>query len=410
VISSTAGLDLTKVAAARLWAVTRLPYLARALFACSPRAAVDSGTIAVDRAWQIHADPVVLDRLDVEQLGRMFIHLVGHLVRDHAARAELAQVSAEDARAQWNRCADAEINDDLLADDCVPTVAGELPADLGCDPGALVEIYYRAAAVGSRRWDCGSGADAGPRPWDQPRTGRHALSCVNPTQGELLRLGVAADIQHQHRQEPGTVPGGWLRWAETMVPARTDWRRILAAEIRRAVAAVAGSVDYTYRRKARRARTSPGVVIPSMYRPVPDVAIVCDTSGSMHEQLLARALAEIEGLLTKTGLRTTRVRVLAVDTAVHAVRRVSRAREVQLAGGGGTDMGAGIAAAAALRPRPSILIVLTDGFTPWPDRPPTGIRVIIGLLTEHGPPLDWSPPAWARTIRIEETPTTPYMP
>jgi hypothetical protein len=31
--------------------------------------------------------------------------------------------------------------------------------------------------------------------------------------------------------------------------------------------------------------------------------------------------------------------VLAVDTAVHAVRRVSRATQVQLAGGGGTDMG-----------------------------------------------------------------------
>jgi predicted metal-dependent peptidase len=202
------------------------------------------------------------------------------------------------------------------------------------------------------------------------------------------------------------IPAGWLRWAETLLPSRTDWRNILAAEIRRAVAAVAGSVDYTYRRPARRARTSPGVVIPSMYRPVPDIAIVCDTSGSMREELLARALAEIEALLTKAGLRTARVRVLAVDTAVHAVRRVSRAREVHLAGGGGTDMGAGIAAATALRPRPSIVIVLTDGFTPWPDRPPPGIRVIVGLLAEHRLPLEWSPPAWARTVRIEATNST----
>lgn len=72
-----------------------------------------------------------------------------------------------------------------------------------------------------------------------------------------------------------------------------------------------------------------------MRRPIPDIAIVCDTSGSMHERLLARALAEIEAVLTRAGLRQAQVRVLAVDTDVQAVRRVSRAAQVQLAGGGG---------------------------------------------------------------------------
>ena len=62
------------------------------------------------------------------------------------------------------------------------------------------------------------------------------------------------------------------------------------------------------------------------------------------------SLAEIEAVLARTGLRQTRVKVLAVETAVQAARRVSRAAEVQLAGGGGTDMGAGIEAAASLRP------------------------------------------------------------
>ena len=82
----------------------------------------------------------------------------------------------------------------------------------------------------------------------------------------------------------------------------------------------------------------------------------------------------------RAGLRQRQVRVLAVDTDVHAVRRVSKASQVALAGGGGTDMGAGIAAAAALRPRPSVTIVLTDGYTPWPERPPAGMRVVVGLL------------------------------
>jgi predicted metal-dependent peptidase len=123
----------------------------------------------------------------------------------------------------------------------------------------------------------------------------------------------------------------------------------------------------------------------------------------MHEQLLARALAEVEGLLARGGLRQAQVRVLAVDTNVHAVRQVSRASQVELAGGGGTDMGVGIEAAAALRPKPSVIVVLTDGFTPWPERPPQGVKVVIGLLSDQMSPMEqFEPPEWARTVHIDD--------
>jgi len=76
---------------------------------------------------------------------------------------------------------------------------------------------------------------------------------------------------------------------------------------------------------------------------------------------------------------------------------------LQLAGGGGTDMDAGIAAAAALHPRPSVVIVLTDGFTPWPQQPPRGIRVIVGLLKQSAEHGLWEPPDWARVVEIDTT-------
>ncbi|HXQ62599.1 MAG TPA: hypothetical protein VN796_09710 [Acidimicrobiales bacterium] len=48
-------------------------------------------------------------------------------------------------------------------------------------------------------------------------------------------------------------------------------------------------------------------------------------------------------------------------------------------------------------------MVLTDGFTPWPPTPPKGIRVVVGLLTQPGPPTGaWSIPPWARTVLIEQ--------
>jgi len=58
-------------------------------------------------------------------------------------------------------------------------------------------------------------------------------------------------------------------------------------------------------------------------------------------------------------------------------------------------MGAGLARADELRPRPDLIVVLTDGHTPWPPAAPKGIRVIVGLMDHRG-----TVPEWARAIEI----------
>ena len=310
----------------------------------------------------------------------------------------------------WNRATDAEINDDLHQHGMVPECASELPGALGAEEGGLAEQYYELAQGGTRRWDCGSGCDGVSRPWDSGSKGEgRDTAGVGERDAEWLRLAVASELQHAESTDPGTVPAGWMRWAEKVLPSKTDWRRVLAAEIQAGVTRVLGMVDYSYRRPSRRTGVSPSVVLPSLERAVPDVAIVCDTSGSMTSDLLGRALAEVESLLQRVGLRDTNVRVLACDTEVHSVRRVSRASQIELLGGGGTDMAEGIAQAVALKPRPSIVVVLTDGLTPWPDDAPRGVRVIVGLLCANGdepsrfrPFGAHYPPSWARIVRIED--------
>jgi predicted metal-dependent peptidase len=115
----------------------------------------------------------------------------------------------------------------------------------------------------------------------------------------------------------------------------------------------------------------------------------------MSEELLAMALAEVEGLLRALGM-ARQLRVLACDAAAGPAQRVSRARQVTLTGGGGTNMGAGLAAAYALRPCPAVTVVLTDGYTPWPDAAPKGMRVVAGLLGDDAP----GAPRWARAVRV----------
>ena len=48
------------------------------------------------------------------------------------------------------------------------------------------------------------------------------------------------------------------------------------------------------------------------------------------------------------------------------------------------------------RARPEVVVVVTDGDTPWPDRAPAGTRVVVALTRAGG-----SAPAWARAVVVE---------
>jgi predicted metal-dependent peptidase len=395
------GHDIEGLAAARLWAATKFPYLATGVFGAQVIADPGSGTLSVDESWRMHADPEVTADWTPAQLGSVLIHHVCHLLRTHGERAQDTGVRPDEA-ADWIRAADAEINDDLVPAGLELPGRPVLPRDLRAEDGLLAEQYFagirrqaaRAAESQARsgRWlDCGSGADGIPRPGQ----GQGSEGGLPRWQADLLRRQVAQDVI-AHGKQPGTVPAGLLRWAEEVLTPKVNWRAVLAAELRRAVAEVSGAVDYSYRRPSRRSAVAGRVVLPALRRPVPEVAVVCDTSGSMTEDLLAMVLAEVEGLLRALGL-ARQVRVLACDTAVAPAQRVSSARQVELIGGGGTNMGAGIGAAADLRPRPAVTVVLTDGYTPWPAAAPKGMRVVVGLLGEGAPDA----PPWTRSVRVE---------
>jgi predicted metal-dependent peptidase len=395
------GTALPGLAPARLWAAHRFPYLATAIFGCQVTVAPGIGTVSVDDRWRLRADPELVAGWTPPQLGSVLVHHVTHILRHHAERLRTHLPATDDSRT-WIKAADAEINDDLVPAGLDLPGHPVLPADFGAPDGRLAEEYFSLlqeerpdGGTGGRSrsggWlDCGSGADGQPRPWDEGDGG------LDEWQADLLRRQVAQDVL-RHAKEAGNVPAGLARWASEVLSPTVDWRRLLTAELRRAVADVAGAVDYSYRRPSRRATAVPGVVLPALRRPVPEIAVVCDTSGSMTDDLLAAALAEVEGLLAALGL-ARQLRVLACDTAVGPAQRVSSARQVELTGGGGTDMGAGIAAAYALRPRPAVAVVLTDGYTPWPSQPPKGMRVVAGLLGDGARDA----PPWARAVRIRD--------
>ncbi|MEU6077894.1 VWA-like domain-containing protein [Micromonospora sp. NPDC047074] len=388
-------LDRTKLLAARFRAAQDRPYLATALYSLTVVESREVPTMGVDRRWRCHVSPSFVDRLPVPQLAAVWIHEVAHLLRDHHARADRLPPGQRSDQYRVNVAQDCEINDDLLADR-LPLPADRIePVTFGLPAGLLFEAYLPLLPPhvrGQRAHDCGSGAHGVDRPWESGGAG--GVSAVEA--GALRRETAHAVRAHVRGRGRGSIAAGWERWAAQVLEPRVDWRRALTGAVREAAAWASGAIDYTYRRPSRRSAATRGVVLPSLRRPVPRVAIVVDTSGSMGDAQLTAALTEVAGVLRAVGVGGNRVAVLACDAAVHVVRRVHTVGEVRLAGGGGTDMRVGIE--AALADRPHIVVVLTDGLTPWPATPPGSARVIAGLIGADGSP----PPSWITSVTIDD--------
>ncbi|MGC5225202.1 DUF2201 family putative metallopeptidase [Micromonospora sp. DT81.3] len=379
------------LAAARLVAVESAPYLAHALFSVRPVAAVGLDTFAVDRHWRLYVDPASLIEWGPLASGAVLVHEVCHLIRDHSGRADSLPGPVDHSR--WNYATDAAINDDLIAAGLPLPEWVVTPAALGLDEGGVEEAYYASLSPEPPQTEvgCGSGAGDPQQAWepslDDPQT-----PGLDDGQVTITRRKVAHDVRDAVAQGRGTIPAGMARWASDELRAPTvPWRKVLAGMVRRAAALTAGRITYSYTRPGR--RRLPRIITPAMRAPRVTAALVVDTSGSMTEGDLNTALAEVGGVIKAVG---GTVRVIACDAAAASARQVRNPRDVKLIGGGGTDMRIGIAAAEALKPTPDVVVVLTDGDTPWPEAP-TRARLIAVLTREHGMSRV---PAWARAIHV----------
>lgn len=398
------GVEFEAFRLARLVAAEQMPYFMHGLFAAQPVAAPELGTFAVDARWRLYVDPALLvgaGSWSAPLAGAVLLHEVGHLLRSHSVRTEALPRPLD--HSMWNYAADAEINDDLLSAGVGLPEGVITPQMLGCEPGGVAEDYYAAI--------CGDAADSVPDPGGDPGCGSGAgckgvpaevgadevvsVPGIDDADADLVRRHVAQAVRDAASGKGrGSAPAGLVRWAAgVLAPPTVAWDRILRALIRRAVADQTGRSDYSYGRPSR--RRVPGVVLPAMRGPSITVTIVVDTSGSMGAADLDAAMREVGGVLRSSGVARERVRILACDAESAVPQRVRSVAEIRLVGGGGTDMRVGIAAAEATRPVPHVVIVLTDGDTPWPSAPSRSSLVcaVIGNRSAVTP-------EWATTAHI----------
>lgn len=401
------------IAAARTRVVRQLPYFADPTMSLRPFPVEGLGTFGVDAKSRMAYDPAVVLIWGVLACATAILHEALHILFDHHGRRGWREMR------RWNFAADMEINRILRE-------AGfEFPKNFtpifaeafGLPPDLTAEQYYdllpeSAGETGTTEDQkfpgCGQpdGDGAGaPQGWEQEAD--KADEVVGQSAGEqrAMRRATAQRVREEAMKprrggkRVGSIPAGLQVWAAIeLTPPTVRWQAILASRIRSAVSSRSGADDYTRTRMSRRSTamvvSGRGAILPALRSPQPEVAVVVDLSGSMAGRPAMAALAEAWGVVKALGLP---VRGYAVDTQVHAVAVIRQREDLEKLnhGGGGTDMREGIRAAD--RSRPDVIVLLTDGYTPWPaeDEMPRA-KLVVGVI---GPDIE-VPAHLGRVVRI----------
>jgi predicted metal-dependent peptidase len=400
--------------AARVRASYQRAYFAPALFNLIPVKTDQIASMAVDTRWRLYYNDEWVAGHTVEENAAVLIHEVSHLLREHEARKQASAVKDETL---WNTATDCEINDDLTAEGLPLPDDPPQPGKYGLKTGENAETYYRqllkpaqsagenvkgSDPVTSFHRDCGSGAHGGWRPWELPDDDGSPGGApgVDPVKAELVRRDVAQRILDRS-DDAGDAPLGWRRWASAVLAPKVDYMATIRHAVRKALRdSTLGRYDRTYKRPHRRQAAYGEFLMPSFHHPRPRPGFLIDTSGSMQDTQLARAVAELGGLTRQLGY-STEVVVACCDVIVHDVRKVFTAAQLELYGGGGTDIGAGLRWFTEQKGGSiDLLVVVSDCHTPWPKEIPP--FPVITIRVGDGAPPPWGERGANKVITIEE--------
>ena len=401
--------------AARVRASYQRAYFAPALFNLVPVKTEMIASMAVDAHWRLYYNDAWLATHTVEENAAVLIHEVSHLLRQHDGRKQAAAVTNITL---WNTATDCEINDDLLAEGLPLPDDPPRPGAYGLKNGENAETYYRLllkpasggaqpgkatdegkTGLAASARDCGSGAHGERRPWELPDDDGSPGSAagVDNVKAELVRRECAQRILDRSG-DAGDVPLGWRLWARTVLTPKVDYMATIRHAVRKALRdSTLGRYDRTYRRPHRRQACYGEFIMPSFHQPRPRPGFLIDTSASMQDTQLARAVAELGGLTRQLGY-TTEVVVACCDTVVHDVRKVFSTAQLELYGGGGTDLTTGLNWFIE-RNAVDLLVVVSDCHTAWPDETPP--FPVITIRVGDGPPPPWGNRGANRVIPIE---------
>lgn len=387
----------------------RAPYVTKTLYGLIPHLVPGLDTLGVSRNMVLVVDPAWYIKLSTEEQGACLMHEISHILRD---LDRLAQFPNKD---RANQAFDIPINHSLREGGWKLPKTALYPETFGFPVGLTGEQYYdllekHSDEVEKKLEGTQAGLGAG-------KCGSCAGNAVDKALEEALdksigrttadvdhiRHATAKDIQEAVAQGRGTIPG---TLSEILPPDpdapknKISWRVKLSRILRRCTGrTIAGRADYSYKRLARSSFLT-GTIKPGMVSHAPIIAFVEDTSGSMGHEQTREARQQAVDVMKQLGIESAWW--ISADAAVAApprIRRLKEIRELPIEGRGGTDFSPAIALAQTLRPRPDILIYLTDGDGAAPAEPPPRMEVVFCIVPSYH---NQSPADWGHTVIIKD--------
>ena len=434
------------LAKARLQVLHQGPYFSGLLYSLVPIMAPGMGSVGVTDDLLLLVDPIrVVDDPELSQLDEkgiphklagVLVHECMHILRDMERVRSLMEVDKELA----NIAADLPINDDLRK------ANWQLPnwvvyhEKYGFPPSKTMEQYFELLnkdAEKNKEKTYKQVADAKDKS-DKGKGGGKGKGKSSPNSGSKLDVGAgqcgsaagnqsaAADqVAKQHKDKGrhkaeveaakkktlhdtkkhfsspgcGDVPG-WVQEELDKLTRRRrdrDWVRELNQVVRRQSGLImAGGSDFSIRRPARRSLLRGGLLRPGLVEQQYEAALAIDTSGSMGQEQLNFAKNVVLNIMSQTGLDS--LWLSQCDCRVHRPftrTRIKDIPEMKMLGRGGTSFIPIFEALSKLKPRPDMIVIVTDGDGPAPEVPPRGVDTIWVIV-----PSQWRrrPAMWGHLV------------
>jgi predicted metal-dependent peptidase len=339
-------------------------------------------------AWtdmtQIGYNPEFFETLDVDTIAFVFAHEVAHIALKHGLRRGSRNPD------RWNRACDYFIN--LWLQKAGFKVWQHALLDARFDGMSSEQIYDKLQQEEQANPDQpqprdglhgdvqAPGSMGGEDGGDGPSGGLSADAIAKIEQTIQQNIAAAAN----HARLAGQMSGDLERRVDGLLNPQAPWETLLQEFMRSCVAD-----EETW---ARRNRRFADIYLPTRYSErLGDIVWIGDTSGSISGDELVRQASEVAYVCEV--MRPERLRLLWADTAVAGEQVFEQGDPFtpEPQGGGGTDMRVPLGYATQFDP--DVVVLSTDGYTPWPDAPPP-FPLIVCCTT------DADVPDYATVVRV----------
>jgi predicted metal-dependent peptidase len=352
---------------ARAKMLIKHPFFATLMMATPSVETRDIPTAATDMA-KLYYNPDFIDSLPNDELVLFVLaHEVMHIALEHGMRLQGRNPQL------WNIAADFAINlvlkdsgfevwDKCLIDDkykgmSADAIYEQLRKD--CDK-AMKQGKPKPGEKGSAIGD-GGGMIGDIK---QPEGAGDPAAEAKLQRSGQQRVAQAASVARM----AGKLNGELERLVGEILDPKVPWKDLLRDYMTRTT-----KDDETWTKRNRRFQ---GVYLPTRHSErMGEFIVIGDTSGSIGQEELDQVAAEVQSVADQ--VKPERIRVVWADTRV-AGEQVFEDGELILMkpkGGGGTDMRVPLEHVEQYEPQ--VVVLITDGYTPWPDvEPPYPLIVV----------------------------------